>query len=412
LSGSAGETFLLRCGNSIEFYVAFFAGFSLGRNVFAMGCDAVEGEVSQAIKRSRAHGIIGCGLQVKEIAEFSYPNPPDDDDGAPALMLQSSGTTGLPKIVRRPATTVDAAASMIAETRCITESDEILSCVPLAHSYGIEHGLLAPILVGATVHIAHGFEMSTIARELTARRITVFPAVPTIVEMLTQFDDLPSRLGGLRLIYSAGGPLPVSLNEKFVRRFGLRVGQIYGASEIGSVTFSDPDREDFDPGSVGRSMGGVEMKSDADGQLLVKAPSQMAGYVGEKSPFTSDGFFPTGDLARVDANNENITLTGRSKLLIDVGGRKVNPLEVEESLRMHPGIADCVVVGVRQSETLRRLKALYVARELHSAPTEEELRQFLKEHLSRYKIPRIFELCESLPRTAAGKIQRHLLEQA
>jgi acyl-CoA synthetase (AMP-forming)/AMP-acid ligase II len=398
-------TFLLRCPNRVEFHIAFLACLSAKHAIFPVSCDLVEMELREAAKRSGAHGSIENDLRIEALPGTSTMVR------EPALLLQSSGTTGLPKIVCRPAVTLDASARQIVESLGLNFNDQILMCVPLSHSYGVEHGLLAAIDAGAAVHLTQGFDVSVIGRELVQSRITIFPAVPTVFEMLAQFDDLPTIFPRLRLAYSAGAPLPVSINEAFSHRFGLHIGQIYGATEIGSVTFADPRDERFDPNFVGHAMPEVEVKIDSDNQLLVRAPSQMRGYLGEDSPFTSDGFFPTGDLAHIEEDGR-LTLTGRLKLLIDIGGRKVNPLEVEQALKQHPHISDCVVISVPQTETLRRLKALLIPISEHSSPAPEELRHFLKDRLSPYKIPRVFEYRTSFPRSPTGKIMRQLLEKS
>lgn len=398
-------TFILQCNNRGEFYIAFFASLLAGHAIFPVACDAVRAEVEQAAARSDAVGIIRGDLHVDLF------HSRQSTAAEPALLLQSSGTTGLPKIVRRPADTLDAAARQIVDSLQLSSKDHILACVPLSHSYGIEHGLLAPIYAGASVHLLGGFDIRLSGRELIQSQISVFPAVPSVFEMLIQFEDLHRELNHLRLAYSAGAPLPRSVNDVFRARFGHAIGQIYGASEIGSITFSDPRSVSFDPDSVGRAMPGVEIKTDADNHLLVRAGSVMQGYLDSQRPFTSEGFFPTGDLARVAADG-NIFLIGRLKLLIDIGGRKVNPLEVEHALRQHPQVADCVVVSISQTETLRRLKALILPATPASPPSPDELRQFLKDRLSPFKIPRVFECRDSFPRSSAGKILRHSLEQS
>ena len=190
-----------------------------------------------------------------------------------------------------------------------------------------------------------------------------------------------------------------------------RYAQLYGATEIGSVTFTLPSDEGFDRATVGRPMGGVEFRTDGEGQLLARSPSMMTEYVGDKSPLTAEGFFPTGDLGRLDARG-NLVIEGRLKFLIDVGGLKVNPAEVERAIGEHPAIAACVVVPMRLSETVWRLKAIITPTDLKRPPAADELRRFARERLTSYKIPRVFELRDSLPRTATGKILRHLLVES
>ena len=156
----------------------------------------------------------------------------------------------------------------------------------------------------------------------------------------------------------------------------------------------------------------VNLSTDShsgDGQILVRATSMFAGYLTGEPVLTSDGFFPTGDLGRIDAHG-NLTVTGRIKLLIDVGGLKVNPLEVEDVLQQHPGVAACVVVPIRLSETISRIKAVVRPTDPASPPAVDELRRFARARLTPHKIPRVFEFRDALPTSPAGKILRHLVE--
>jgi len=241
----------------------------------------------------------------------------------------------------------------------------------------------------------------------------------------------PSPIGfpTLRRAYSAGGPLPLAVFDAFRQRFGIPVSQLYGATEIGSVMFNDPDAPGpFDPASVGRPMRGVDVRvldverprpdqplpAGAEGHVAVRADSMMSGYLRDDDdeaapPTTVDGYLLTGDLGRLDAHGR-LTLTGRIKLLIDVGGLKVNPLEVEAVLAQHPEVAACVVLPVRVSDTVSRLKAIVQPRDpAGGGPTAESLRRFARERLTPYKVPRLFEVRATLPRSPTGKILRHLV---
>jgi len=235
----------------------------------------------------------------------------------------------------------------------------------------------------------------------------------------------PSPIGfpTLRRAYSAGGPLPLAVFDAFRQRFGIPVSQLYGATEIGSVTYGDPTTEGFDPAAVGRPMRGVSVRildpvatgttqplpPGAEGHVAVSARSMLTGYVGDESAATEGGFFLTGDLGRLDLHG-NLTITGRTKLLIDIGGRKVNPLEVEAVLAQHPRVQRCVVLPVQVSETVSRLKAVVVARAgQEQSLTPDELRRFARDRLVPYKVPRIIEIRRSLPTSKTGKVLRHLV---
>jgi long-chain acyl-CoA synthetase len=198
--------------------------------------------------------------------------------------------------------------------------------------------------------------------------------------------------------------------DRFLERFGHRIGQLYGATEIGSVTFSDPTRDDFDPTSVGRPMEGVEIEI-ADEQVQIMAPSMFNGYIEERTDLSNGGFFATGDLGRITERGD-LVITGRAKLLIDVGGLKVNPIEVEQVLSQHPAVAECVIVPIKLSETVSRIKAVVSARDPSNPPSADELRGFVRERLAGYKVPRVIEFHESLPKSPTGKVLRQLLQEA
>ncbi|HEX8913507.1 MAG TPA: fatty acid--CoA ligase family protein, partial [Humisphaera sp.] len=350
-------------------------------------------------------------------AEARPPLERPRDPAQAALLLHSSGTTGLPKVVVRSGASLDLVAGAMAESVGLRPDDRVLSCVPLCHSYGVEHGLLAPLWAGSEVRLCQGFDLPTVEAEL-AGGATVFPGVPFVYETLAR-HAAGRRFPALRRAYSAGGPLPAAVRAACAEHLGLVVSQLYGATEIGSVTYAPPESDGFDAGSVGRPMRGVDVRvlpldaTDAsvtlppaeEGQVAIRSAYRFDGYLdGSAGPLTPDGFFLTGDVGRVDAHG-NLSLSGRLKLLIDVAGLKVNPLEVEAALVAHPAVAECVVVAVALTETVSRLKAV-VVRTAGATATGEELRQFLRALLAPYKVPRVYEFRDDLPRSAAGKVMR------
>jgi len=247
-------------------------------------------------------------------------------------------------------------------------------------------------------------------------------------EMLvrTTHEDRPLR--SLRRAYSAGATLPVTVFDAFVRRFGVPLGQLFGMTEVGSVTFNDPGLPGFDPSSAGLPMEGVRIRivdrdtrdltralpPGTDGEVAISAPSMLSGYVPgpgrQAAPPAelSDGFFLTGDQGHLDSLGR-LTLTGRLKLVVEIVGLKVNLLEVEALLRDHPDVHDCVVVPVSVSETVSRLKALIIPASPDSPPSVDALRKHLRSKLSPHKVPRVFELRSNFPRSAGGKILRYRL---
>jgi long-chain acyl-CoA synthetase len=336
-----------------------------------------------------------------------------------ALLLLSSGTTDVPKLVRRNVSALDAMGRNCQTAIGVRSDDVLLLAIPLHHSYGIDQGLVTAIFAGCRVELHDGFDLARVRASLRDDAVTLLPAVPFLFDVLARGKiDAPS----LRRAISAGGPLPIGVFEAFRRSTGIAIGQIYGSTEFGSVTYSNPDAADFAPESVGHPLPGVAIRildpgdprldrplaAGEEGQIAVAAPSSHSACVGESAPPMRDGFFLTGDLGRFDATGR-LTLTGRTALLIDVAGHKVNPLEVEAALARHPRVAEVVVVPIPHSRTVGRMKAVVVP----AGPgvlCAEELRAFLRERLASYKIPRRFEFLAKLPRSPAGKVLRRELE--
>jgi acyl-CoA synthetase (AMP-forming)/AMP-acid ligase II len=428
---SPGDIVLLSCPNQLEYPVAFFGILAAGCMPFPISPAAADAELLRAAADSSAAGVIGddralrvAGASLRlALPITALPSGGDaaiDRSSAGDLLLQSSGTTGEPKILRRSGVSLNAVAQAMVESIGFLPEDRVLMTVPLTHSYGLEHGLLAPAWAGSCVHLSSLMPISAVLSELSGAGITIFPGVPSTFEMLAATTEGDAAALKLRAAYSAGGPLPRSVFDAFNARYGIRVTQLYGASEIGSVTFNSP-RDPFDAASVGRPMRDVSIRvldvqadpagkdsNRREGHIAVRAGSMFSGYLNSPAELI-DGYFPTGDIGYLD-DQGRLFITGRIKLLIDVGGLKVNPLEVESILIQHPAVEACVVVPVWQSQTVFRLKAIVTPRVPSMPVPINELRDLARRHLAAYKIPRIFEVRESLPRSPTGKILRHLVE--
>jgi acyl-CoA synthetase (AMP-forming)/AMP-acid ligase II len=320
---------------------------------------------------------------------------------------------------------LDFVSGAAAAAQTLVPSDRVLAAIPLCHSYGMEACLLSPVFAGCEVRLLDGFDAPLAIEELCAGA-TVFPGVPAMFDALSLLATPRSELGSLRMAFSAGGPLPHATEARFRARTGLGIGQLYGATELGWVTFAKPDDTRASPGTVGSPLPGVSvlildpaspdpsrpLPIGADGQVAVSSPSMLSGYLGAETPMAG-GHFLTGDLGRLDPAG-GLKLTGRLTLFVDVGGLKVNPYEVEQVLLQHPGVGECVVVPLRMSDTVHRLRAV-VTPVLGLAPgllTVDALRRHAQDHLAPHKVPRLFDIRASLPRSASGKVLRRELELA
>jgi acyl-CoA synthetase (AMP-forming)/AMP-acid ligase II len=437
-----GRAVVLHYPNRPDFIPAFLGVLVADGILFPIAADASAPELVSAIQRSGAGAVIADETSAGMIGELfeeteplpqlsetallfhspKFPARPANLPG-PSLLLQSSGTTADPKIVRRDGPSLDAVTSNMIRACGFTESDHVLAVVPLCHSYGLEHGILAPIAAGTCIHVCEKFDLPAVLHELREGDITMMPGVPFMFDTLCHTQGL--TFPALRRVYSAGGPLPFSTSEAFYKKFGLRIGQVYGSTEIGSVTFNNPDEPDFDPLCVGKRMDGVSIRildrddphfakslpKGTEGIVAIASPSMLTGYVDGEPAHLIDGHLLTGDIGRVNESG-SLTFSGRYKLLIDIGGRKVNPLEVEAVLAQHPGIGACVVVPLKLSETVQRLKAVVTRARPDIELSVQDLRKFAQERLSRYKVPRVFEVRDSLPTSPAGKIIRRLVESS
>ncbi|MEE9609256.1 MAG: class I adenylate-forming enzyme family protein [Myxococcota bacterium] len=420
--------------NRAEFVAALLGGLAADAPVLPVSPAAPAAELVDLSRRLSVSTLIGSGAALDALSECVAHRIPLDSieldgrappaappEGSGSILLQSSGTTGLPKIVRRGAAALDAVGDACRAAIGIDESDAMLVCIPLHHSYGIDQGVLTATSAGCSVELHPGFDPARASAALAERRISVLPGVPLMFDALARRSRADASAPALRRAFSAGSPLPRRVFERFARTYGLALGQIYGATEFGSVTWNDPECAGFDPEGVGQPMQGVRIRivdpheprldrplaAGEEGRVAVAAPSLLSEYLDGPDCPTHDGFFLSEDLGRLDERG-SLALTGRTKLLVDVGGRKVNPLEVESVLARHPAVREAVAVAVPYTDTARRLKVIVVP-EPGFEVSGEELRRFAREHLTPYKVPRTFEIRKTVPRSPTGKILRREL---
>ncbi len=335
---------------------------------------------------------------------------------AGAVLLPTTGTTGRPKLVRRGLRALLAVGEACTRGIPVERRDRILLAIPLCHSYGIDQ-LMSALVSGATLDLHASFEPAGVLRALREDEITSFPAVPVMLDVLARsIGALPAPR--LRRVISAGSALRKTTFDRFENVFGLPIGQLYGATELGSATYNPPEREGFDPMAVGFALPGVEIRildpadpdpakpqpAGSEGVVAVAAPSLLDGYHGDERAVLRAGFFVTGDLGSLDAHGV-LRLSGRRDLLLDVGARKVDPLEVEAVLCRYPGVREAAVVPLAAGAVVTRLRAVIVPEpgiELDGA----KLRRFARSCLPHYMVPRAFEMRSELPRSAAGKVLR------
>jgi O-succinylbenzoic acid--CoA ligase len=317
------------------------------------------------------------------------------DDGEPAdhgvaLIVQTSGTAGRPKLAQFARSAVDAAVAASALALEATPRDQWLSCLPLAHVGGLLVVLRA-VLLGAPVVVHESFDVHAFAAE----RVTTFTSlVPT---MLARLLGAEVDLTRYRAILIGGARLPDEEAER-ARAAGARAVETYGLTEsFGGVIYD------------GRPLPGVEMRIDADGGIELHGPTLMLGYrfdvEASRKAFTADGWLRPGDAGEIDEQGR-LHVIGRFDDRINTGGEKVWPEEVENALRRHPKVRDVGVGGRLDPEWGERVVAFVVPVDPADPPTLEELRDAAARSLPRYRAPRELVLVKDLPKTGSGKLRR------
>ena len=340
----------------------------------------------------------------------------DDDD---AVILYTSGTTGQPKGAQLTHANLARNAALTAETLIGASPDDVvMGCLPLFHVFGLTCGLNATIAGGGTLTLLPRFDAGQALDIIARDRVTIFEGVPTMyAAMLHHPSGADADASSLRTCVSGGAAMPVEILHGFEKTFGCMILEGYGLSETSPVaSFNHPNAE-RKPGSIGTPVAGVEMRvvgpdgaelpAGEVGEIAIRGHNVMKGYWGKPEATAEaipDGWFRTGDLARVDSDGYYF-IVDRKKELIIRGGYNVYPREIEEVLYEHPAVAEAAVVGIAHDELGEEVGAA-VALKPGAAATPEELRAFVKERVAAYKYPRQVWLVDELPKGPTGKILR------
>jgi o-succinylbenzoate---CoA ligase len=305
------------------------------------------------------------------------------DPDAVHSVIHTSGTTGEPKAVELTYANHAASAAASADALGVDPDDRWLCPLPLHHVGGL--GVLIRSVINRTTAVVHErFDVARVKHALEAGEVTLASLVPT---MLARLRDAGLREApSLRAIALGGGPIPAGLLE-WASHTGIPVVPVYGMTETCSQIVA---------GSPGRALRGAQLEIASGGEILVRGPMVARGELG------SDGWLHTGDLGRIDADGR-LHVEGRLKELIVTGGENVAPLEVEQALLSHPAVVDAGVTGRPDPEWGEAVTAFVV---LHRRASGEELRAWCRERLEPYKVPRVVEEVEALPRNAGGKLMR------
>jgi acyl-CoA synthetase (AMP-forming)/AMP-acid ligase II len=337
-----------------------------------------------------------------------------------AMVLHTSGTTARPKIVPLSHRNVCASATNIANTLGLRPQDLCLNVMPLFHIHGLIGALLSSIAAGASVYCTTGFNAMKFFGWLDQVKPSWYSAVPTmhqaILSRAARNQDIVDR-NTLRLIRSSSAALPPQVLAQLDETFRSPVVESYGMTEAAHQMASNPlPPKARKPGSVGPAAGpevaimdeaGTILVQGETGEIVIRGDNVTSGYArnpeANATAFTY-GWFRTGDQGRLDQEGY-LYITGRLKEIINRGGEKISPREVDEALLDHPGVAQAVVFGMPHPKLGEEIAAAVVLAPGSNA-SEKELREFVLERLADFKTPRRIVILDEIPKGPTGKIQR------
>ncbi len=364
--------------------------------------------------------------------QFHLSGLPDSEAEPPAarpedvaLILHTSGTTSRPKIVPLTRANVLASARHISGTLALTPEDVCLNIMPLFHIHGLIAAVSASLAAGAAISCTPGFDALRFFGWLDEVRPSWYTAVPTMHQAILARAPRNAEIvasARLRLIRSSSASLPPQVMQALEETFGAPVIESYGMTEACHQMASNPlPPQPRKPGSVGIAAGPAVAIADevearllddgSIGEVVISGPNVTPGYemnaeANAKSFFEADGrrWFRTGDQGKLDREGY-LHLTGRLKEIINRGGEKVSPLEVDSALMDHPAVAQAVTFALPHAKLGEEVAAAVVLRDGAGAD-ERELRDFLAVRLADFKVPRRVVILQEIPKGATGKLQR------
>ena len=358
-------------------------------------------------------------LEVKGLPPRTKRRPMADDE--PAVILYTSGTSGRPKGVILTSGNLSSNIDQIVEWVKFDRRDVMLGVLPQFHSFGLTVLTLLPLAVGCRSVYAARFMPKRVLQLARTHRPTVLVGIPSMFNALrlaksATRDDLSS----LRFTVAGGEPLPDAVSDGFFETFGIRICEGYGLTETAPCTnWCRPD--EYRAHKVGMAMPGIEERivgengeilgPEQDGEVRIKGPNVMPGYYNRPeetaAAFDQDGFFRTGDMGRMDADGF-LSITGRIKEMLIIGGENVFPREIEEVLDAHPSVRASAVIGA-PDESRGEVALAFVELVDDATFDVTSLRSHCRDRLPQFKVPREIRRLEELPRNPTGKIMRRAL---
>ncbi|KXT00153.1 hypothetical protein AC578_3306 [Pseudocercospora eumusae] len=359
-------------------------------------------------------------LERRGNAPFERAQPEDT-----ALVLHTSGTTGRPKAVPLSHRNLTRTIHNIKNTYKLSAEDRTMLIMPLFHVHGLLAAFLAPLSTGGSVIVPGAFSASTFWKHFVEHKANWYTAVPTMHQILLKNKHLwPTPMPNIRFIRSCSSPLSPKVFHDLEAAFKAPVLEAYAMTEAAHQMTSNPyPPAKRKPGSVGLGQGvevkildqdGNEVAQGKEAEICIKGSNVTKGYINNdkanRESFTTDGFFRTGDQGKKDEDGY-IIITGRIKELINKGGEKISPIELDNTLAQHPAVSEAVSFAIPDDLYGQDVGFAVVPKDGISL-TEDEVKKWMSARVAKFKIPKRVFFTKIMPKTATGKIQRRNVADA
>lgn len=422
----AGERICLYLPNSHDFIVIYFAVSKIGAVSVLLNPNLPEERVKKAMEDAGAKILIGEEKAKELWAAISFSpiwrslpscEAAKQEASETSVVLYSSGTTGEQKGVELTVSNLYHNIRYVNAYTGMTPDDKVICFLPLTHCFGINFILGTCFYTGATLVLHGKFDIQEVPASLVRNGVTMFFAVPAIYNMMLKQEVEQFYLSSVKYFFYAADSMSVESILAWKKEYGRRIYTGWGLTETSPD--STMNYEDiYKLGSVGRPIPGVEVKiadpdkKDGKGEMCVRGHNVMKGYLNRPEEtaeaIDGDGWFYTGDTGYLDEEGY-VFVVDRLKNMINVGGEKAWPAEIEKIILQHPGVADVGVIGI-PNEKMGEVPKAFVVVSGHGV-TRDELRKFIEPKLMKHEFPREIEFVKEIPRTPSGKILHRELRE-
>jgi acyl-CoA synthetase (AMP-forming)/AMP-acid ligase II/carbon monoxide dehydrogenase subunit G len=442
-----GDGVAIMCRNHRGFIEATFAASKLGAISLYLNTAFAGPQLTEVVEREKPKAIIydeefaglleDAGKRRKRIVAWhdsdKLPDPtideliaagdpsdvvPPDKEGR--VVILTSGTTGSPKGASRAnPQSLDPAVSLLSAIP-LRARMTVNIAAPLFHSWGFAHFTIGLVL-GSTYVLRRKFDPEQCLEDIARYRCDALVVVPVMMQRILELpEEVRSRYdtSSLKVVAASGSALPGDLAEEWMDAFGDTLYNLYGSTEVSWASIATPADMRAAPGTAGRpprgtvvklyDENGVEVPTGSTGRIFVGNELLFEGYTGGGTKDVIGALMATGDVGRFDSGGR-LFVEGRDDEMIVSGGENVFPKEIEDLLARHEGIAEAAAIGVEDHDFGQRLRA-FVVRERDSDVTEDDLKEYVKRNLARFKVPREIVFLDELPRNATGKVVKRDLK--